>query len=65
MAAAIRPGLVLEADEVYCAVELHGKLTRGMSTFDWNHTLGLPPNVALVRRLDMARFHAMMDASTD
>lgn len=65
VAAAICPELVLEAEEVYCGVELHGKLTRGMSTFDWNRTLGLAPNVALVRRFDMPAFNAMMDASTD
>ena len=46
-------------------MELHGELTRGMSTFDWNGTLGHKPNVALVRRIDMEGFGSMMDASTD
>ena len=51
--------------EHYCAVELHGSLTRGMSTFDWNKTLERAPNVALVRRVNLEGFNAMMDASTD
>ena len=54
-----------EEEQLYCAVELHGGLTRGMSTFDWNGTLERKPNVALVRRIDMEGFGAMMDASTD
>lgn len=51
--------------DLYCAVELHGSLTRGMSTFDWNKTLERPPNVALVKRVNLAEFNAMMDSSTD
>ena len=51
--------------DLYCAVELHGSLTRGMSTFDWNKTLERPPNVALVKCVNLAGFNAMMDSSTD
>ena len=51
--------------ELYCAVELHGTLTRGMSTFDWNQTLERSPNVSLVKRINLEGFNAMMDASTD
>ena len=51
--------------ELYCAVELHGSLTRGMSTFDWNKTLERAPNVSLVKRVNLEGFNAMMDASTD
>ena len=51
--------------ELYCAVELHGSLTRGMSTFDWNKTLKHKPNVALVQKVNLHGFNAMMDASTD
>lgn len=51
--------------ELYCAVELHGSLTRGMSTFDWNKTLQRTPNVALVKRVNLEGFNAMMDASTN
>ncbi|BDA41404.1 Pyrimidine-specific ribonucleoside hydrolase RihA [Coccomyxa sp. Obi] len=65
VAVAIRPELIEEAEELYCAVELHGSLTRGMSTFDWNKTLGREPNVALVRKVNLEGFNAMMDASTD
>ena len=64
VAVAIRPELIEEAEELYCAVELHGSLTRGMSTFDWNKTLGREPNVALVRKVNLEGFNAMMDAST-
>ena len=53
------------AQELYCAVELHGSLTRGMSTFDWNQTLERSPNVSLVKRINLEGFNAMMDASTD
>ena len=51
--------------ELYCAVELHGSLTRGMSTFDWNKTLEHAPNVSLAKRVNLEGFNAMMDASTD
>ena len=55
----------LRLQELYCAVELHGSLTRGMSTFDWNKTLERKPNVALVQKVNLRGFNAMMDASTD
>ncbi|EIE25160.1 nucleoside hydrolase [Coccomyxa subellipsoidea C-169] len=65
VAVAIRPELIEEAEELYCAVELHGTLTRGMSTFDWNKTLGREPNVSLVKKVNLDGFNALMDASTD
>lgn len=65
VAVAIRPELIEEAEELYCAVELHGTLTRGMSTFDWNKTLGREPNVSLVKKVNLEGFNALMDASTD
>lgn len=55
----------LRMQELYCAVELHGSLTRGMSTFDWNKTLEHKPNVTLVQKVNLRGFNAMMDASTD
>lgn len=55
----------MRLQELYCAVELHGSLTRGMSTFDWNKTLERKPNVALVQKVNLRGFNAMMDASTD
>jgi len=58
-------GDMASMQDLYCAVELHGSLTRGMSTFDWNKTLERPPNVALVKRVNLAEFNAMMDSSTD
>jgi inosine-uridine nucleoside N-ribohydrolase len=65
VAVAIRPELVEERATLYCAVELHGSLTRGMSTFDWNRALSREPNVSLVTKVNLAGFNAMMDASTD
>jgi inosine-uridine nucleoside N-ribohydrolase len=44
-------------------VECQGSLTRGMTVFDWQGQWGKPPNVVLVKDLDMARFcDAMMAA---
>lgn len=63
VAVAIWPELIEEQETLYCAVELHGSLTRGMSTFDWNKSLSREPNVALVRKVNLDGFNEMMDAS--
>jgi len=52
MVAVVDKSLVLETEEVFATVELHGKYTRGMMVVDWRNTLGKQPNVTLVHALD-------------
>lgn len=64
VAAAVDPTFITQSRLVHVTVELQGQVTRGQSVVDWNSHLKGPKNVTLVEKVDMARFHEMMDRAT-
>ncbi len=61
-AVAIDPSIITRSEEHYLAVELDGKLTRGMTCVDWWDTSEKAPNAELVLELDRDKFVQMMEA---
>ncbi len=63
VAAALEPGIVLEAAHHPVQVELAGAHTRGQTTVDWHGLTGRPPNARLVLAIDRGRFWDLLRAS--
>ncbi len=63
MAYALRPGHALETVERPLAVELDGRVTRGVTVVDWNRQSGAADNARILRRYDQARFEALVQAA--
>lgn len=61
-AVAIDPSIITRSEEHYLAVELDGKLTRGMTCVDWWDTSEKAPNAELILELDRDKFVQMMEA---
>jgi len=55
IAVAIEPDIVRKSEQKYVEIELHGQLTRGQTTVDWNGVLQKEPNAGLVLELDPNR----------
>ncbi len=60
MAVALEPERVLEWQARPIAVELDGRLTRGMTVVDWARRGGQPDRARIAMRVDQARFEALM-----
>ena len=60
LAVALQPDIVTRAEERHLAIELDGKLTRGMTVVDWDKRLGGAPNTRIVLDVDQARFEALV-----
>ena len=60
MACALRPDHVLEWAERPVAVELAGRLTRGVTVVDWQRQEGGVDNARIMLRYDPPAFQAMM-----
>jgi len=60
MACALRPEGVQEWAERPVAVELAGRLTRGVTVVDWQRQEGGADNARIMLRYDPGAFHAMM-----
>lgn len=61
MAVALDPSIVTESVDRFVDVELQGTYGRGMSVIDWEGMLkDKEPNVRIITRVDMAKFHAML-----
>lgn len=63
MAYALEPDGARETVARPLAVELAGRLTRGVTVIDWNRQGGAADNVAILRHYDQARFHALVAAA--
>jgi purine nucleosidase len=59
MAAALNPGVIVQSEKYYVAVELHGQLSRGQTVVDFLSLLGKAPNVQVISRVDMDRVFEM------
>ena len=53
MAVALEPELILQSERYFASVELHGMLTRGQVVFDFHNRLKLPPNVNIIKKIDI------------
>lgn len=60
VAAYLDEGCVTEAPLVYATVELSGTCTRGQMVVDWKGMWKKPPNVRLVKTVDMGRLTALL-----
>ena len=54
LALAIDNSLIVESQQYFCEVELHGTQTRGMSVVDWYGQQEQAPNVTLVEFVNLA-----------
>ena len=54
LALAIDNSLIVESQQYFCEVELHGTQTRGMSVVDWYGQQEQEPNVTLVEFVNLA-----------
>lgn len=61
MAVALDPSIILEQEEQYCTVELHGELTRGQMVVDWNKLLNKDPNVGIVNKVDLEKLKLLYE----
>ncbi|XP_078592740.1 uncharacterized protein LOC144871300 [Branchiostoma floridae x Branchiostoma japonicum] len=53
VAVALCPEILYQTFEVYARVELKGDITRGMMVCDYNDKWGKPPNVQVVKKLNL------------
>jgi len=60
MAVALRPDIVLRAEEHRVEIELAGAATRGATIVDWDDRLGKPANARVVLGVDQGRFEALV-----
>ncbi|TAL75342.1 MAG: nucleoside hydrolase [Rhodanobacter sp.] len=60
MAVAIDPTIVTRAETRAVAIELDGRLTRGMTVVDWNGRSGCAAQARIVLEIDQARFVALV-----
>eukprot|EP00891_Asterochloris_glomerata_P009785 jgi/Astpho2/9785/Aster-03759 len=63
LALAVDNSLIVESQQYFCEVELHGTQTRGMSVVDWYGQQEQAPNVTLVEFVNLAVFAEMMKAA--
>lgn len=63
MAVAIDDNLIVDSNQHYVTVELHGNLTRAMTVIDWYGEAPERKNVILVEMLNLAVFAEMMKKS--
>lgn len=63
MAVAIDDTLIVDSNQHYVTVELHGDLTRAMTVIDWYGEAPQSKNVVLVEMLNLAVFAEMMKKS--
>jgi len=61
MVTVVDPDIILEKQQVYATVELHGTHTRGMMVIDWRKVLGKEPNVTLVKLIDTEKARKFYD----
>jgi len=61
LAVALQPDIVTSAQERHVAIELDGKLTRGMTVVDWENRSGRAPNTRIALDVDQARFEALVE----
>jgi purine nucleosidase len=59
MAILIDPDIIHESEGRFVQIERFGRLSRGMTVVDWYGLLGHPPNVKIVRRVDINRFYQL------
>ncbi|KAK3587280.1 hypothetical protein CHS0354_034431 [Potamilus streckersoni] len=59
MALAVDKSLAIDTESVYATVELSGTLTRGQMVVDWNGCLRKPPNVTLVKKVNVDKARQM------
>lgn len=63
MAVALNPDIVTRAESRHVAVDLDGKLTRGMTVVDWEHRGAAKANARIALELDHERFSRMVAAA--
>ena len=63
-AAALDPACVIEADDRHVAIELQGTLTRGQTVVDERRHASAPPNVRVIRSLDLERVGTLIGSAT-
>lgn len=60
MACFLEPEHITQQHHLYCAVELHGSLSRGATLFDWGKLLpACKPNCHLLASFDKSQFERL------
>lgn len=54
--------IILEKEKVYCTVELKGEYTKGLMIVDRRGYLHKPPNLFVVRNMDLGKTQALFGA---
>ncbi|KAL8562062.1 hypothetical protein ACOMHN_031833 [Nucella lapillus] len=55
MSVVLDSSVALEVEPAYATVELGGKISHGMMIVDWARSLGLEPNLRIVKSLDLGK----------
>ncbi|EQD61925.1 Inosine/uridine-preferring nucleoside hydrolase [mine drainage metagenome] len=63
MAVALRPELIINAEERAVMVELDGGLTRGATVVDWQRRTGAVANARIVLAVDQPGFEQLVAAA--
>jgi len=59
MAVLMEPEIVVDSQEKFVQIERHGSLSRGMTVVDWYDMHKHPPNVEIIRKVNMDRFYQL------
>jgi len=65
LAVALQPDIVTRAEDRHVAIELDGKLTRGMTVVDWENRSNSAPNTHIALDIDQARFEALVASALE
>ncbi len=59
-ATALDPDIVLDAPQVFVAVDINKGIAHGLTAVDWSYTTGKQPNMRVVERIDAQRAYSYL-----